>query len=108
MRCSPGPVHEWVVAAPARCETMTAMWLSSNRRRLGAVVVAVGCLVLGACNDHKPVAVVDDDAGSDGSADGAMMASEASVDASEGGPAEAAAEAASDATSDGPGDAGNE
>jgi hypothetical protein len=84
------------------------MQLSSNRRRLGGLVVAAGCLVLGACNDHKPVAVVDDDAGSDASTDGAMMVSEASIDASEGGVAEAAAEAGSDATNDGPGDAGTE
>jgi hypothetical protein len=88
---------------------MTMMRLSSNRRRLGGVAVAAGWLVLGACNDHKPVAVVDDDAGSDASStDGAMMTSEASVDASESGAAEGAAEAASDATSDGPSDAGTE
>ena len=70
--------------------------------------MVTGWLALGACNDHKPVGVVDDDAGGDASTDGAMMVSEASVDASEGGAAEAAAEAASDATNDGPADAGTE
>ena len=88
---------------------MTTMRLSSNRHRLGGVAVVTGWLVLGACNDHKPVGVVDDDAGKDASSsDAAMMTSEASIDASEGGAAEAAAEAASDATNDGPGDAGAE
>jgi hypothetical protein len=88
---------------------MTMMRLSSNRRGLGGVAVVASWLLLGACNDHKPVGVVDDDAGNDASSsDGAMMTSEASADASEGGAAEAAAEAASDATNDGPGDAGSE